>query len=167
MEQLGHLLRFILEALGGMLSGLSGGSALIRWLIGTVLGFLALWVLVALFQRIGLVRRASQKPAPQREAIDWRRAAEEALAAGDLLRAIRALYRQLVASLMAKGWVPDRPGVTSGDCRRAVRNLPDIRSEVYAATRAFEEVVYGKRAPLDQDIEVLRSAETLVGGASG
>jgi hypothetical protein len=110
------------------------------------------------------VKETRQGAGPaESQAIDWRAEAEAARARGDLLQAIRAYYRQLVQSLAEKGWVSDRPGVTSGECRRAVKNLP-ISPEVERATRAFEAVVYGRRSPRNEDVEALRSAEALVSG---
>jgi uncharacterized protein DUF4129 len=160
-QVLGYLLRLFFAAL----ERIGGAGSLVQWLAATALSFLILWLAWKIFRRIGLVKETSRGEGSQRApTIDWRADAEAALARGDLLQAVRAYYRQLVQSLAAKGWVSDRPGVTSGECRRAVKNLP-ISSEVERATRVFEAVVYGRRSPRGEDVEALRSAEALVSGA--
>lgn len=155
-----YLLRLFFEAL----ERIGGAGSLVRWLVATVLGLLVLWLGWRILRRVGLVKETRREAGPgESPVIDWRADAEAALARGDLLQAIRAYYRQLVQSLAEKGWVSDRPGVTSGECRRAVKNLP-ISPEVERATRVFEAVVYGRRSPRDEDVEALRSAEVLVSG---
>jgi hypothetical protein len=157
---LGYLIGLVVEAL----NRLGGAGSLVKWAIASALGILLLWGGRTLFRRIGLVGEVrSDADSGSSAVVDWRRRAEEALARGDLLLAVRAYYRQLVQSLTEKGWVPDRPGVTSGDCRRAVRNLA-MAPQVEQATRAFDAVVYGRRSPREEDVEAIRSAEVLVAG---
>lgn len=162
----------VLERIGEMIERLlSGGSA-----VGRAIGWLALLgVLVALMwggywllRRVGLVKEASTAPAAGRkESVDWRAAADRALNKGDLVEATRALYRQLLATLTAKGWLADRPGLTAGDCRRAARRIPGLYGEIEIATTSFENVAYGNRHASESEVEALRRAESLVAAAPG
>lgn len=159
-----QVLLYVLRLFVAALERIGGAGSLVQWMVATAVGLLLLWLAWRIFRRIGLVKETRQGAGPaESRAIDWRAEAEAARARGDLLQAIRAYYRQLVQSLAEKGWVSDRPGVTSGECRRAVKNLP-ISHEVERATRAFEAVVYGRRSPRNEDVEALRSAEALVSG---
>jgi hypothetical protein len=145
------------------LSGASGIGKILIWLIPAAAIAVAGWAIVWLLRRVGLVpERSSGRPDPSLDSVDWEAEADKALLVGDLIGATKALYRQLVITLMKKGWLIDRPGLTAGECRMAVRELPGIFYEVQAATRAFERVTYGKRAAAEADVEALRLAERLV-----
>jgi hypothetical protein len=160
-----QVLSYLLRLFFAAPERLGGAGSLIQWLVATALALMILWLAWRIFRRIGLVKETHRgEGSIGAPTIDWRANAEAARARGDLFQAIRDYYRQLVQNLAAKGWVSDRPGVTSGECRRAVKSLP-ISSEVERATRVFEAVVYGRRSPRAEDVEVLRSAEELVSGA--
>ncbi|MEY2452135.1 MAG: hypothetical protein QOD92_1709 [Acidimicrobiaceae bacterium] len=79
-----------------------------------------------------------------REAIDWRRDAEQFEAAGQWREAMRARYRELVRSLIEDGVLDDVPGRTTGEYRgefvdaRAAHAAPFIE-----LTEIFEAVWYG------------------------
>ena len=92
--------------------------------------------------------------------VDWRRTADEALAAGDLGAAVPALYHALLGTLDARGVVRDAPALTAGECRGTVhRARPALSPAIDDATAAFERVVYGKLPATPADIEALQGAE--------
>jgi len=95
--------------------------------------------------------------------IDWKRAAEEALARGDLDEAVRARYHLLLIALSARGIVEDAPSLTAGECRLAVATAePELAKAVTDATATFERVAYGA-VPADRDdVETLTDAERRV-----
>jgi hypothetical protein len=142
--------------------GRSGWGGAIAWLL-----FAGLLIMVGVF--VSRVRAATVHEGfvafhgTSVPAIDWRREADRAIAAGDLAEAVRALYHLLLATLAAGGVVHDAPSLTAGECRRAVgTQRPALSPAVDAATATFERVVFGKVPPRDVDIEVLRSAERAV-----
>jgi len=117
------------------------------------------WLGNQVFKRLGLVGE-HQVPEPVRRwhDVDHGKVAEQAIAQGDLVGAVRALYRQLIAGLIHSGRIQDQPGLSAGDCRRAVAALPDIYPKVDAATTIFEKVAYGNWPPDETDIKVLQEA---------
>ena len=93
--------------------------------------------------------------------VDWAARADEALRAGDLREAVRALYLALLAVLAGRGIVADAPALTAGEARFAVRRArPALFPAIARATDAYERVVYGGAAPDQRDVEHLRDATT-------
>jgi len=158
----------LMDLAGALLEAGSGAGRIIAWAALVGLASALIWGAVWLLRRVGLVKETSAlRQGERRERVDWRAAAEAALSRGDLVAATRALYRQLLDTLMAKGWLTDRPGLTAGDCRRAARRIPGLYGDIETATAAFESVAYGKHLASERDIEVLRKAESLVAAAPG
>jgi hypothetical protein len=92
--------------------------------------------------------------------VDWHRRAQEALRAGDLSEAIRALYLVLITTLAGRGLLADAPALTAGECRAAVRrNRPSLYPVVARATQSYERVVYGGVRPRREDVDSLLEAE--------
>jgi uncharacterized protein DUF4129 len=140
----------------------SGLGEAIAWLL--VAGVLvAVWLFVRRVQSAAVHEASVTLTGISVPRIDWRREADRALAAGDLVEAVRALYHLMLAALAARGVVHDAPSLTAGECRRAVGiQRPALSPAVDAATATFERVVFGKVPPGDADIEVLRAAERAV-----
>ncbi len=140
----------------------SGTGGLLTWLVLLVVGVAAL--LFVRRVRSGVVNEARLDGATDGERlIDWRRAADEAIAAGDWATAVRSLYHVLLATLAARGVVRDAPSLTAGECRRAVhRARPALAAPVDRATDTFERVAYGKLPADADDVEILRTAERAV-----
>ena len=91
--------------------------------------------------------------------VDWAARADEALRAGDVREAVRALYLALLAALARGGLLADAPALTAGEARSAVsRTAPAIYAAVARATDSYERVVYGGTRPTERDLEVLRDA---------
>ncbi len=110
--------------------------------------------------RVGLVGDRRVRGERPRETVDWRRRTREDLERGDLHAAVRSAYRSLVATLAARGVVRGAPGLTAGECRRAVlSSLPGLDPVVSTAVQAFEGVAYGGRDARREDVDALRSAE--------
>jgi hypothetical protein len=89
--------------------------------------------------------------------VDWSRRAEDALRAGNLHEAVRALYMGLLTALVARGILADVPALTAGEARHLVqRARPGLFPAVARATDAYERVVYGGATPDARDVEALR-----------
>jgi hypothetical protein len=137
-----------------------GPSSVLAWVV--LVGLLAAAVL--------LLRRARLVPervlpgsggsrAPETK-VDWGRRAQEALRAGDLREAIRALYLALITTLAGRGLLADAPALTAGECRAAVRrSRPSLYPLVARATESYERVLYGGATPRQGDVESLLEAE--------
>jgi hypothetical protein len=93
--------------------------------------------------------------------VDWAARADEALRAGDLREAVRALYLALLSSLATGGLVADAPALTAGEARTAVRRAsPAIYPTIARATDSYERVVYGGATPDQGDLDALREADS-------
>jgi hypothetical protein len=91
--------------------------------------------------------------------VDWTARADEALRAGDLHEAVRALYLALLGVLASRGFIADVPALTAGEARFAVRRArPALFPAIALATESYERVVYGGVPPADSDVQVLREA---------
>jgi hypothetical protein len=82
-----------------------------------------------------------------RAAADHHRAADAALAAGDLAGAVQERFRALVRGLEERGLLEARPGYTADEAAsEAGRLLPSCADALRAAARVFDDVRYGGRA---------------------
>lgn len=154
---------FLAEAIAQLVRG--GAASVVAWIVvaAVVLGGLLLLRRLAIVpERRARARSGAGAPVPA----DWGRAAEEALARGDLSEAVRALYRILLGALSARGVVSDAPSLTAGECRRAVgAALPAASVVVDRATWIFERTAYGRRAPTREDVDAVRDAGRAVTAA--
>lgn len=152
----GELLAYLLYRLLNFI----GPSSVLAWAI--LLGLVA--AALILLRRARLVpervvpgRGAGRAPETK---VDWRRRAQEALRAGDLPEAIRALYLVLITTLAGRGLLADAPALTAGECRAAVRrSRPTLYPLVARATESYERVVYGGATPGQGDVDSLVEAE--------
>lgn len=157
-----------LDWLGDRLEALVGhvpGGAAVGWLVLSAL-VLALALAVALVLArsrapASLVRdgRPSVSAPPDPALLE--READEAERAGELERALRLRFRAGVLRLAERRVVEDPASVTSGELVRRLRS-PDFAR----AAAAFDEVVYGRRAPTADDTRLSRAAwqAVLAGG---
>lgn len=164
-ELVGTLLEWVVGFIGERL-GAPGLAGVLGWvaLIAVVgaTGWAVLWAL----RRMGLVSESSLRSEDAASAaVDWGAVAVGALERGDLSEATHACYRELLATLAARGWLTEQPGLTAGDCRRAARQIPGLYPAIESATRAFERVAYGNRGARPEDIALLRQARGLVAAA--
>jgi Domain of unknown function (DUF4129) len=139
----------------------AGPGSLLAWAFLLALVASAVFLLrrVRLFPDRILIAPAA---AHRAESIDWSHLAEEALRAGDLKRAVRALYMALVATMARRGLLVDAPALTAGECRAVVqRTRPGLYPELARATEAYERVIYGSAAPSQIEVDALREANVL------
>ncbi len=165
VERIRRAISELTQGLAFRLLTFVGTSTVLAWAVLIALGVGAFWLLrrLRLVPERQLPRTHVSTPA---ELVDWRRRAEEAIRAGDLNEAIRALYRSLLATLSRRGLLVEAPGLTAGECRAAVRAArPALFAAVSRATDSFERVAYGGVTPGPNDVEVLQEAEALARAA--
>jgi hypothetical protein len=158
MSEVRQTLGWLLDhALGAVTR--SGAGSLIGWTI--VLAMILGAALLAGRVRRGVVPDARWTTSGDGvDIMDWRRIADDALAADDLSAAVPALYHVLLGTLDARGVVRDAPALTAGECRRAVRRArPALAASIDGATSAFERVAYGKLPAHRHDVDALRDAD--------
>jgi hypothetical protein len=152
--------------LANALSGGWGGAGLV------ILLLLILAVFAVVRLRVGGLTR-SRRPVftagRVRSAEDHRRAAELALAGGELTEAVRERFRAIVRELESRGVLDERSGRTVDEiARTAGQRMPARAGELNAAATLFDDVVYGGRPPTEaayHDLAALDAhiqAETLV-----
>lgn len=150
-----RLAEFLVDLLG------SASGSVLAWVIAG-LGALVLVVLaVAVLRRLRWEPTSAAEGAEPRgrEAADWAREAAEHEAAGRWREAVRARFRVLTATLVARGVLDDVPGTTVGEYRAAIRrSAPGLAGPFDAAADVFERVWYA-HAPADADaVARLRAA---------
>lgn len=115
----------------------------------------ALLVLAAamLRARLGPARRAAGRRAAvftearRRTAVEYHRAADAALAEGDLSTAVLERFRALVREAEERALIAPRPGRTADEFAAEVGGLrPAAAPALSAAVEAFDRVRYGGRA---------------------
>jgi Domain of unknown function (DUF4129) len=147
-----------LQELGELFDRVVPGSEALAWL---VLGLLVLLAALALALRLvqrrapGLERRRGDRNVRVGEvdAAALERDADAAERAGDLERAVRLRFRSGILRLAERRQLDDPASVTTG---ALVRRL---RSDAFTdGARAFDEVVYGRRAATADDARRVREA---------
>lgn len=124
-----------------------------------LLVLLAVLVLVAVVVRLRVGKFAHTTAAERavfettvRTAEDYRRAAEEALSAGDHEGAVRERFRALVRVLEERGVLDEMSGRTADEAaREAGARLPSVREELAGAAKLFDDVHYGDRPATADD----------------
>jgi hypothetical protein len=154
-------LRGVLEWLGDRLEG--AGSAVDELLPG---GENVVWLLLAavtLLAAIAVGLRLARGRAPAvsrgpRGGHAWRddpavleREADEAERKGDLERALRLRFRAGVLRLVERRLLDDPSSVTTGALVRRLRSEPFAQ-----AASSFDEVIYGRRTPTQNDTRLAR-----------
>lgn len=126
--------------------------------VGLVLLLLAAWRMT----RGMIVDRAVPvvpREATTRTAHHWLTEAEGHLSAGRRREALRCRYAALVVALVDAGVVDDIPGRTVRELSEAVRsNAAKLASTTQAASKSFEQVLYGRTEASDEDLEVVTAA---------
>lgn len=154
------LIRALLDRLVSLLGGAGSGLA---WIALAVVGAAAVVLLLRNFRLLPeriLPDADGRRGGPERT--DWATRADEAIRAGDLTEAVRALYLSLVVNLARAGLVADAPALTAGETRAAVaRRRPALLPAVVRATDAYERVVYGGDTADERDLGHLREAAGL------
>jgi hypothetical protein len=158
LSRITQAIGWLLDHTLGALVGTTAGTA-IAWLF--VIAALVAFLWFGRRSRFGIVPEARTDVAASEVAIvDWRRAADEALARGDQNEAVLALYHVLVHTLASRGVVREAPSLTAGETRWAVRReRPALADPIERATAAFERVAYGKQDAAPGDVDALRAAE--------
>ena len=158
IEVVSRRLQPLQEALGRawrwLAARLPGGERL-RW---GILGLAAVLTAAVVTLRIARRRaRALASPAgttpgtSKRDPRALERAAEEAERRGDLRAAIRLRFQAGLLRLDHARMIEWRPSLTSGEVRRRLRSPAFAR-----LARSFDEIVYGGRDPLPDDVTAAR-----------
>ena len=150
---MGRLFRWLLRSA----EFLGGGNGVLGWLVLLTLVAAGVWGLTRLGRR-RVPEAVVVEEGAVRDPTDWRRRAEEAMARGDTALAVVYLYRSLVAALARRGLVEDRPSLTAGEVRRALRG-GSAAVALVDATRRYERVRYGLAPVTSEDLDALRQAE--------
>ncbi|MFA9445165.1 DUF4129 domain-containing protein [Egicoccus sp. AB-alg6-2] len=152
--------RWLAALLDTLLGAITGNTAF-AW--GLVL--VATLVLLALVLRWGRQLSAgtagARGPAlPQsRTAEDWRREVDAHVRAQRWPPAVRAAYGALVAELVADGHLEHAEGRTVGEIDDHVRGvLPGRAASIATAGRVFEDVWYGHRQAVREDVDRVLAA---------
>lgn len=163
----GLVLQWVGEAIGWILQRISralgAAGTPLAWLV-VLLAAVAVAVLVWRRGRLVPDRVLSSGAGARRGTgpVDWSGLADEAIRAGDLREAVRALYLALLASLAGRGLLADAPTLTAGEARSAVSGArPALFPAVARATESYERVVYGGAPPAQGDLDDLRQAAAL------
>jgi hypothetical protein len=114
-----------------------------------VLAVVVVVVIVVVRTRVGrLIRTPSAAVFAGKvlSARDYRRAADEAAASGDLALAVRERFRAVARGLEERGVLDPRSGRTVDElAREAGAILPEFKDALRSAARLFDDVWYGGR----------------------
>ena len=153
---IGDVIEAILQRVGSLVSTV--GNAL-AWVVLIAIGLVAAMLLLRARLLPDRVAKAAGGAGLVAGPVDWAARAEDALRAGDLHEAVRALYLTLLTVLAVRGIVADAPALTAGEARLAVqRRRPALFPAIARATESYERVVYGGARPDQRDVEHLREA---------
>ncbi|GAB3874161.1 DUF4129 domain-containing protein [Kibdelosporangium lantanae] len=96
---------------------------------------------------------------------DYRRAADQAVANGDLALAVRERFRAIARGLEERGVLDPRSGRTVDElAREAGRTLPNFRDPLRSAARLFDDVWYGGRTATREGYERLVELDLALDG---
>jgi hypothetical protein len=132
-----------------------GGADVLWALLGGVVVAIAVVAATRLARRrVGLEVAASGGGGRGRseDPGELEREADRAERSGDLEAALRLRFRAGLLRLGRARVLPERPSLRTLEARRTLRN-----ARFDGLARAFDEVVYGRRAPLPVDIETARA----------
>lgn len=159
MRWLGQRISELLAELNGVPGGPLG--------VLLVLGLLIVLIVVVRL-RIGRVSRAARAAGEvftgrRRSADEYRRAAREAAARGQLADAVRERFRALVRGLEERTVLDERSGRTADEAAaEAGVQLPDLAGDLAAAARLFDDVHYGGRPGSDAGYQMLTGLDERV-----
>ena len=139
-----------------------------------VLLVIAIFFVARLFARYGagtLFKREGRRDAADADALPerldtlsldaWLR---EAVASGDMRRAVRAVYLRTLRDLTERRLIVYRPKTTNADYLRALP--PDVAAALAPLARRFDEVWYGDYPPRPSDADDAQRHEAAVRNAS-
>jgi hypothetical protein len=159
-----RVLRWLGDRIGDLLGVASrvvpGGPAGL-----VVLALLAVLVVVAVRLRVGRVRRGHRSTSTPfddrpRSASEYRVAAEQAFARGDLDEAVRDRFRAMVRGLEQRGVLQERVGRTVDEAaEEAGTRLPGQTAALRRAARIFDDTFYGGRPATEADYQNLVGIE--------
>jgi len=156
LRVIGEVFQAIVQRVGSVIA--SAGNA-IAWVVLIAIGVIGGLTLFRARLVPDRVSRAGRAGRAGQGVVDWAARAEEAVRAGDLHEAVRALYLALLAVLAGRGIIADAPALTAGEARFAVqRSRPSLLPVIARATESYERVVYGGATPEPRDVERLREA---------
>jgi Domain of unknown function (DUF4129) len=150
LDWLGDRVREVREALDAVLPGDDN----VVWLALASLALVsALIVALRLIRARGPAVSRAGRTAPVRgeDPARLEREADEAERAGELERALRLRFRAGVLRLVERRVLDDPAAVTTGTLVRRLRSDPFT-----LAAASFDEVVYGRRAPTQDDTRLAR-----------
>jgi Domain of unknown function (DUF4129) len=155
LEWLGDRLEPIWNFFERILAPLPGPTALVWVVLAAVVLLVALWFATRLVLRHGPAaprpRAGTQAEEESADAATLERLADAAERAGELERALRLRFRAGILRLVERRQLDDPEVVTTGSLVRTHRS-----EQFSAAARAFDEVVYGRRAPTREDVRMAR-----------
>jgi Domain of unknown function (DUF4129) len=152
----GDVFEAVIQRIGNVL-GAAGNVA--AWAILIAVAVVALAVLFRVRMVPDRVSSAGRAARGGAGSVDWAARADEAMRAGDLHEAVRALYLALLAALAGRGIVADAPALTAGETRFAVQRVrPALFPAIARATESYERVIYGGATPDTRDVDHLREA---------
>jgi hypothetical protein len=148
LEWLGDRLEPIADFFAGIVEALPGGSSFV-WLV------LAIWMATRMVLRHGPpapgLHGRSRSEEETADAATLERLADAAEREGNLERALRLRFRAGIQRLVERRQLDDPALVTTGSLVRRHRSEPFSQG-----ARAFDEVVYGRRAPTPDDVRKVR-----------
>jgi hypothetical protein len=143
----------------GNAAGSPAGVALL--LVGVVLVVL----IVLALRRAGPLRRAVRGVASNSDPLrseglaDHRALAQQLADDGQFALAVREWLRAAVQTIEGRGVLDARPGRTGAEvAREAGVRMPAAQTELAEATRAFEEIWFGRRRATTADVATARAA---------
>jgi hypothetical protein len=132
----------------------------------------AIAVIAFVIWRFGLpgasarVRRAADIVTPTHSAVEHQARADAFAAEGRWAEAVRERLRGVVAGLVARGLVDNRPGRTANEvAAEAGRSLPGAVDDLAAAVRIFGDIWYGGRDATAEHDQQLRTIAERVAAA--
>jgi Domain of unknown function (DUF4129) len=167
-----RVIRWVLERLAGLLDRVSEATP------GGWYGVVILLAVVALvgygvLRRLGPIRGSTATHAetslfgPRRRTAEQHRAEADAAAArGDWATAVRERFRAIVRTLEERGLVDEQPGRTADEAALAGgAMLPESATDLAAAARVFDAVVYGGRPGTGEHDRQLRDLDRTIRSA--
>jgi Domain of unknown function (DUF4129) len=155
LEWLGDRLEPIWELVEPIVEPLSEVSWLVWLALAVAVLLVVMWLAARLVHQRGpaapRVRTGSSVEEESADAATLERLADAAERAGELERALRLRFRAGILRLVERRQLDDPEVVTTGSLARTYRSEP-----FSAGARAFEEVVYGRRAPTPEDVRRVR-----------
>lgn len=154
----------VLDRLQGHGPGGSVGLLILVLLVAVIAGGL-IWKF-GLPGRSASVRRKTDPVTPTRSAVEHEARADEYAAEGRFAEAVRERLRGVVAGLVARDLVDNRPGRTAHELAlQAGQVLPGAAADLDAAAELFAEIWYGERTASAEHDQRMRGIAARVAAA--